>query len=243
MSGKVTVDMLTRGWEAQPTEQLARWLLGKIFLRRITEGWIGGVIVETEAYLSSGDPACHAARGPTNRNRTMFGPPGHLYVYSIHAKWCANVVTEPIHHGAAVLLRAIEPVWGQAQMRVARGVEDERNLTRGPARLCQALQLDQRHNGVCCVTGVTGEEPGEVAIAQLNGFTSDWEVAAGPRIGISAGAELPLRFFIRGNRFVSGRAADHGARPVGRLFAGPEQPPLGELDGKPIRNRHAASRR
>jgi DNA-3-methyladenine glycosylase len=221
MSRNTELCEVTPGWEQLPTDQLAVWLLGKALLRRMPDGWIGGIIVETEAYLSQGDPACHAARGCTKRNRTMFGPPGRLYVYSIHAKWCANIVTEPPERGAAVLLRAIEPVWGLEQMRTARNQPVERDLTRGPARLCQAIGLDGRHDGLNCIG------PNSVLrLAECPAQLAPWELLAGPRIGISAGSDLRLRFFVDGNRHVSGRAADHRMRPNNRLWRGELQPPL-----------------
>ena len=114
------------------TETVARDLLGKSLVRKVQGEHVGGIIVETEAYLSTEDPASHSARGHTPSNAAMFGRAGTLYVYPIHAKYCLNAVTESDGVGCAVLIRAIEPVWGVEAMQENRGVEDLRRLTRGP---------------------------------------------------------------------------------------------------------------
>lgn len=132
----------------------------------------------------------------------MFGPAGRFYVYPIHAKHCCNAVTGPAGQGSAVLIRAIEPIWGVEVMRRLRGQSDPRRLTRGPGMICQALAIDRTDDGLDLVT-----DPA-VYIAPM-GETTDAEIVSRPRIGISKAKDLPLRFFFRGNRFVSGRVADH----------------------------------
>jgi DNA-3-methyladenine glycosylase len=174
-------------------------LLGQALLRRIDDQWVGGLIVETEAYLAAGDLASHSARGKTRSNASMFARPGTLYVYPIHAKHCLNAVTEQEHVGCAVLIRAIEPIWGISRMQQHRGFDDARRLTRGPAMLCQALAVDRSDDGADLV----GDD-GSITIARP---PIAWaaEVAQSPRIGISKAIDHPLRYFVRGNRFVSGR--------------------------------------
>lgn len=146
-----------------------------------------GRIVETEAYLGPHDLASHSSKGRTARNASMFGPPGHAYVYLIYGMHhCLNAVTGPEGHGAAVLIRAIEPI---------EGIEGN---TRGPGRLCRALGIDRRLDGA----DLLGDE---LFLAQPAG-AEPFEVLAGPRIGVDyAGAwvEKPLRFRIAGNPFVS----------------------------------------
>ena len=136
-----------RTWFARPPEQVAQELLGMLLIRADSTCVCAGRIVETEAYLAANDPACHAARGPTRKNASMFGPAGHAYVYAIHSRWCMNVVTEREGSGSAVLVRAIEPLTGIERMAERRGIGDPLLLTRGPARLCEALGIDRELDG------------------------------------------------------------------------------------------------
>lgn len=178
--------------------RVARMLLGKVLVRENGEGLTSGRIVETEAYKSKNDPACHAARGRTRRNATMFGPPGHAYVYTIHAKYCFNVVTQPEGQASAVLVRAIEPITGIELMRARRGIEKLYDLARGPARLCQALALSTDHDGLDLTRG-------EQLWIVDDGFKlKPSQIVRVPRIGVSSARDLKLRFLIRANRFVSG---------------------------------------
>ncbi len=154
---------------------------------------VGGVIVETEAY-SPDDPASHAYRGPTRRNATMFGPPGHLYVYrSYGVHWCANVVCADEGTAAAVLLRALEPTDGLAEMRSRRGVEDARLLASGPGRLTQALAISAEHDGLDLAREPFALVPSERPVA----------VVASPRVGITRAIEQPWRYSLAGSTFVS----------------------------------------
>jgi DNA-3-methyladenine glycosylase len=175
------------------TIQVARALLGKT----LVHGAVSGIIVETEAYLGPGDDAAHSARGITPRTRVIFGPPGHAYVYLIYGMYqCLNLVAEPGGVPGCVLIRAIQPLSGIEQMRrrraSARRVED---LANGPGKLTRAFGITLRHNGADVTRGPITVHPPE--------RDDPTEIAVSPRIGISKSADLPLRFFIRENAFVS----------------------------------------
>ncbi len=175
-------------------------LLNKV----LVAGARAGRIVEVEAYAGAEDPGSHAFRGLTGRNATMFGPPGHLYVYFTYGMhWCANAVCSPSGQATAVLIRALEPLAGMAEMRVARTRGQrhplgDRDLCRGPARLCQALGIERAADGADLVTGDLG-----IRIAD-DGTPPSPEPAVTRRIGLSAGADRPWRFYVPGNRYVSG---------------------------------------
>jgi DNA-3-methyladenine glycosylase len=162
------------------------------------------VIVEAEAYLAD-DPACHAFKGETARNRSMFGPPGHAYVYFIYGNhWCVNVVCRPKSHGEAILIRAIEPRFGDDWMRTRRPVSAAHELTNGPGKLCAALCIDRSLDGVDLC-----EAKSPLFIAR-NPNRSVFVRQRAPlmttgRIGISKAAEQPLRFYLAGSPFVSRR--------------------------------------
>jgi DNA-3-methyladenine glycosylase len=182
---------------------VAPLLLGHWLARRTPRGPAGGIIVEVEAYLHN-DPACHAFRGETARNRTMFGPPGHGYVYFIYGMhYCVNAVCGPAGTGEAVLIRAIEPTFGLEWMRQRRRGFGERQWTNGPAKLCAALGIDHRLDGVDLCTAraplFIAENPGAGELRDRQGL------AHGPRIGITRAKELTLRFHLSGNHWVSRR--------------------------------------
>jgi len=178
---------------------VARELLGTILVTRIDGQRTAGRIVETEAYLPQGDTACHGVRGRTRSNASMFGPGGHAYVYPIHARHCFNVVTGPADRPAAVLIRAIEPLEGIRLMRVRRQVEPVESLARGPARLCQALGIDRRHDGLPLTRRRTLWIE-TVAQRSIDPNT----IRATPRIGVTSAKELPLRFVLADHPFTSG---------------------------------------
>ncbi len=185
--------VLPRSFYSRPAIDVARDLLGKV----LVHGRAAGIIVETEAYLGAGDQAAHSARGITPRTEVIFGPPGHAYVYFIYGMYeCLNLVCEPAGTAGCVLIRALEPVAGLDLMRrrrpAARKAED---LTSGPARLTLALGISRAHNGADVTRGRLVVREGLRRAA--------FEIEASPRIGIKQAAELPLRFLIRGNRFVS----------------------------------------
>jgi DNA-3-methyladenine glycosylase len=167
-------------------------LLGCILTHRSPEGVASGVIVETEAYRPE-DPACHAYRGPTMRNRTMFAGPGLAYVYlSYGIHHLLNVVCEGEGVGSAVLIRALRPIEGRALMVRRRGRET--GLCSGPGRLTQALGIDLAKDG----HDLTG---GDLSISR--GEPPDGEILATTRIGITRGAELPWRYLVSGDANVS----------------------------------------
>ncbi len=187
---------------ALPTEFYERPVLGvarALIGCTVALDGCSGVIVETEAYHHS-EPACHAFVGLTPRTRTLFGAPGAAYVYrsyGIHA--CLNAVAEPEGVGAAVLIRALEPVEGVEAMQARRGVERLEALCSGPGKLTQALGITLEHNGTSLLRGpivISGPAPSAAGA----------EVSAGPRIGITKAAELPWRFCAAGSRFLSRRA-------------------------------------
>lgn len=175
--------------------QAARDLLGAVLWHESPEGATAGRIVETEAYLAK-DPACHASRGITARNRVMFGEPGRAYVYFIYGMYyCFNVVTAPSGVGEAVLVRALEPLYGLDLMLRRRGGHSKEELCRGPGRLAQALGLSRNDNGRDLTAG---------SLVLLPGWREAGEkVAASPRVGISVATELDLRFYLAGNAHIS----------------------------------------
>lgn len=175
-----------------PSDVVARALIGVTVL---VDG-VGGRIVETEAY-DRDDPASHTFGGPTLRNAAMFGPSGRVYVYrSYGIHWCLNFVCREAGHGAGVLIRALEPTAGLAQMRRRRGLEDLRLLCAGPGRVGQALGIDAGFNGKAL------DAPPFVLIA-APGEQPPVQVEVGPRIGITKAAEVPWRFGEKGSRFLS----------------------------------------
>jgi DNA-3-methyladenine glycosylase len=154
---------------------------------------VGGTIVEVEAYHHE-DPAAHGYRGRTERNASMFGPPGHAYVYrSYGVHWCLNFVCGGEGVANAVLIRALEPTQGLDEMRARRGVDDPRLLASGPGRLCQALGITREHDGLRL------DRPP----FHLRRRRTQVELVTGPRIGITKAAELPWRYGLAGSTFLS----------------------------------------
>jgi DNA-3-methyladenine glycosylase len=183
---------LRAGFFARPAADVAASLIG-CDLR--VDG-IGGIIVETEAYDRS-DPASHSVNGPTRRNASMFGPPGHAYVYrSYGIHWCLNLVCEP---GSAVLIRALEPSHGLETMAARRGLSDPRRLCAGPGRLCQALAVSLAMDGLALDAPPFALAAPETAPAWI----------ADRRIGISRAVETPWRFLLAGSRALSRPASPH----------------------------------
>jgi len=192
---------LPRSFYRRDALDVAPDLLNKV----LVAGARSGRIVEVEAYRGGEDPGSHSYRGRTPRNATMFGPPGHLYVYfSYGVHWCANVVCQPAGVAHAVLLRALAPLAGIEEMRAARArgqkhpISDT-DLCRGPGRLCQALSVDRRHDGADVVTSVDG-----IRIVD-DGTPPPAAPCVSLRVGLTQGADLPWRFFVAGDPHVSGR--------------------------------------
>ena len=188
--------MLDRAELPVDTAELARFLIGKMLVRMLAEGVAGGRVVETEAY-GVGDPAGHAYRGATARNRALFLERGHAYVYLAYGvSFMLNVASETCGVGAGVLIRAIEPTVGVAIVERNRGAVRVRDLARGPGRLCAAFRIDRRLDGIDLC------QPGRLWLGS-DGQASD-EIGQSKRIGITRAVDSPLRFYARGNRFVSG---------------------------------------
>jgi len=198
--------LLQRAFFDRDPRRVCRDLLGKLIVRQTGEKKIAGRIVEVEAYLGEDDLAAHAAAGRTERNSVIFGPPGHAYVYFIYGvHYCLNISCMPPGEAGCVLIRALEPVSGLKEMAKARKLRDLeliarsdlRKLSSGPGRLCEALGITrERDNGKDMVSRQSdlqviddGYEIGEVGVT--------------PRIGITKSAEMPLRYVIAGNGFVS----------------------------------------
>lgn len=197
--GPLVGRQLGREFYARGALEVAPELLNKVLA--VADGRAGR-IVEVEAYRGADDPGSHGFRGPTPRTAVMFGPPGRLYVYFTYGMhWCANVVVDADGTCAAVLLRALTPVRGLEAMHAARGpaARHRRDLCSGPAKLTQALGLDGRHDGADLVTGDRG-----VTVVEDGRPAPDAPVRA-TRIGLSAGADLPWRWYVPGVADVSRR--------------------------------------
>jgi DNA-3-methyladenine glycosylase len=194
---------LTRSFFDAPPEQVAPALLGKVLVRRVTGKKLAGRIVETEAYLGEHDPAAHAASGRTARNAVLYGPPGHAYVYSIYGlHYCVNVSCLSEGVPGCVLLRALEPLEGIAEMRRNRGLAaaaNDHRIASGPGKLCQALGITRAaDNGVDLTSA-------DSALSIYDDGFRGGEIQVSPRIGIRKAADLPLRFFFAGHACVSVR--------------------------------------
>ncbi len=187
---------LPRNFYQRPTLEVARDLLGKHLVYQDESGPLRGMIVETEAYIGQDDPACHAAAGKTARTELMFGKPGIAYIYFIYGMYyCLNAVTEAVDFPAAVLIRAVAPLAGEAAMQERRPRAKGKQLTNGPGKLCQAFALDKKMNGAdLCASPLFISEGMALKTEMIRTTT---------RIGISAGKSFPWRFCLKDNPYVS----------------------------------------
>ena len=188
--------VLDRAFYQRDPRRVAPQLLNKVLLR--SDGR-SGRIVEVEAYCGAQDAAAHAYHGKTARNATMFGPASHLYAYfSYGLHWCCNVVCGEVDEGVGVLLRALEPLTGLDTMRAARAAcRSDRDLCRGPARLCQAFGINGAHDGVDLVAGTGG-----LTIVN-DGMPPPSRPVATSRVGIAHAADKPWRWYVPDNRHIS----------------------------------------
>lgn len=199
------IQPLDRAFFVRDPRRVARQLLGKVLVRETADLILTARIVEVEAYLGVDDPAAHSAAGRTLRNAVLFGPPGHAYIYFIYGNhYCLNVSCEPEGQAGGVLFRALEPLSGIEVMARARQVQvsspsDLPKLTSGPGRLCEAFGITRaRDNGLDLTSPTSGLWIGDDQHRPR-------KISQGPRIGISKAAEMPLRYFLTDNPFVSGR--------------------------------------
>ena len=189
--------VLPRAFFERETEIVAREMLGTVLECETDVGLASGIIVETEAYLGEHDLACHAAAGRTARTEALYGPPGTSYVYFIYGMyWCFNAVTRTEGLPSAVLVRALEPLSGTALMHKRRPeIRNEVDLTNGPGKLCTALGI---------VGSMSGKSLQRKPLVIREGKpVPDEKVEVTTRIGITKSADWPLRWTVRGNRFVS----------------------------------------
>jgi len=198
-------DPLDRDFFARDPRRVARELLGKVLVRNRAKLRLAGRIVEAEAYLGKNDPASHSAAGNTARTAVLFGPPGYAYVYFIYGThYCLNVSCEPDGKAGGVLFRALEPLTGIEEMARARKIavkktQDLPRLTSGPGRLAEAFGITRSRDNGCDLTS-----PDSGLWIADDGFRARG-IQISPRIGISKAVDQPLRYFIAGNPFVSGR--------------------------------------
>ena len=186
-----SADVLSR-----PSLEVAPRVLGAVIRHRTEAGTVAVRLTEVEAYAGADDPGSHAYRGPTERNRVMFGPAGHLYVYFTYGMhYCCNVVVGEEGSASAVLLRAGEVVEGLDVARGRRPGSSDRDLARGPARLCRTLAIDRAHNGVDLSGGALTLEVGPPPRPE--------DVRTGPRVGLRLAADNPWRFWLAGEPTVS----------------------------------------
>ena len=194
---RVSMRRVSRDFFLQPALDLAEALLGRVFVHREASGIVyRAKIVETEAYLAEGDEACHAFRGMTRRNRSMYASPGTLYVYFTYG--ChnlMNIVTEPEGTAGAVLLRAMEPLEGLEKMARNRNTDSRANLTNGPGKLTMAMGITLAHDGL--------HLSGDTVYLEEGKPVSPDQIRSSERIGITKGTELRWRRYIADCPFVS----------------------------------------
>jgi|ERR1041384_7837504 DNA-3-methyladenine glycosylase len=204
--GAAAYRLLRREFFNRDPRLVCRDLLGKLIVRSEGERRFAGRIVEVEAYLGEGDLAAHAAAGHTERNAVLWGPPGHAYIYFIYGiHYCLNISCLPRGQAGCILIRALEPVCGLKEMAKARRLRDLeliarsdlRKLTSGPGRLCEALGITRdRDNGKDMLSRRSD-------LQVMDDGYKIGAIAVTPRIGITKSAEMPLRYLLEDNSFVS----------------------------------------
>jgi len=189
--------LLPRFFYARDTKEVAKDLLGKMLVRKLAEGTIKGKIVETEAYYGQEDPASHAFRGRTERAKIMWEIPGTAYVYLIYGMYYLfNIVTEKKEKAGAVLIRALDPQEGIGLMKKMRKTDEIKNLTNGPGKLTQAFAITSKEHKQDLLSGPLVIE---------EGIKEEFKIISTARVGVNAGGQAKLRFYIKGNEFVSKR--------------------------------------
>ncbi|MBD3204775.1 DNA-3-methyladenine glycosylase [Candidatus Bathyarchaeota archaeon] len=189
--------ILNQNFYSRDTALVAEELLGKLLIRRLGEKEVGGFIVETEAYYGEKDPASRAYNGKKNYNEVMYGASGHLFIYNVHQYWMLNFIAHKPGGIGGVLIRAIEPTIGLDVMKKNRPVSDIVNLTSGPGKLTLALDVDKSLNGI------PGTEKDNLIVVKNNEM--EFEVGRSHRIGVTRDLNRELRFYVKGNKFVSVR--------------------------------------
>lgn len=181
---------------ARETIIVAKELLGKVMTCQTFQGESSGIVVETEAYLGTNDPASHSFRGKTKRNEAMFGSPGRSYIYQIYGiHFCYNVTTDKNEIPAAVLIRALQPLTGLDLMKTNRKNDNIQNLCSGPAKLVQAMGIPKNFNGTSVVDGPIRFYEHDIL--------GEFNIKETTRIGITLGKESLLRFYVQGNKYIS----------------------------------------
>ena len=186
---------LPRKFYERDTRIVARELLGKRLVRRLEDKLLESIIVETEAYYGSHDPASRAFKGKKRYNLVMWGKPGRAFIYNVHNNWLFNIVAHEPDSIGAILVRAVEPKKGIDTMKENRQVDDPRDLTSGPGKLARALKIDRTLNGAPLTT-----DESDVFITDN---AMDFEMGVSHRIGVTRDLEDMLRFYMKGNRFLS----------------------------------------
>lgn len=195
---RVFRDVLPTSFYDRDPRTVARELLDKLLVHDHQGSVTAGIIVETEAYLATNDPASHVYRGRTARNTSMFGPPGRAYVYILRGHHCLNVVTEEEHIPSAVLIRAVEPLVGIDVMQTRRRTARLTDLTSGPGKLCQALAICRK-----ALDGWDLTQGQRLWLAAPEAAVPLGAIAISGRIGVPRAGELPLRFYVPSSRFLS----------------------------------------
>ncbi len=191
----MTTSILTKRFYERDPETTARHLLGKRLIRRLNNTILEGILVETEAYFGLDDPASRAYHGMKTYNRSMWGEPGRTFIYNVHKYWMLNAVAHERGRIGAVLVRAMEPTRGLDIMKRNRKVENPLELTRGPGKLTEALGIDKGLNEMD-LTAIEGA-------IQIADNEISFEIGSSHRIGVRRDLRRNLRFFVKGNRFVS----------------------------------------